>query len=254
MNHSPNPQKGYSLIELLVVLIIVGILAVLGISMMGNRSGGAVRGVMDEIEGTLLEANKLATATGKDVMIVTQGDWTSTGNPLIMAFGDASLTPAQILINGATDAASFQVARSGTAIKREHLNAGIAVNGTNWWATASLAAGGKQNVDITTVAPFTVPGSTAGFMGGFKTSLTATNLLFQGSAPVAPSTNPNTTRISGYNKRFNSTFWIPIVGITNGQPIPGGPMGLIFVQNNGSTIFKFYNAGSRDGDGQWRRI
>ncbi len=249
MKHPLNPQKGYSLIELLVVLVIVGILTTLGISMLGNNSGAAVRGLMDEIEGTLLSANKLASATGKDVAIVTKGDWTSTTSPLIMAFGDASLTSAQILANGATAAESFQIARSGSVVKREHLNAGVAAGGTTWWATANLPAGGRQNIDITTVAPFTAAASTTGLLaGGFKTSLTTTNLLFQGG------TTPNLTTISGYNKRFNSTFWIPIVGMRNGQAIAGGPMGLIFVQNNGSTIYKFFNAGSRDGDGQWRRI
>jgi hypothetical protein len=36
--------------------------------------------------------------------------------------------------------------------------------------------------------------------------------------------------------------------------LPGSPMGLIVVLANGSSVYKFYNPGAREGDGQWRRL
>jgi len=38
-------------------------------------------------------------------------------------------------------------------------------------------------------------------------------------------------------------------------PMAGGPMGLLVVQGNGATVYKFYNPGILGGgDGTWRRI
>ncbi len=238
MKHPPNPQKGYSLIELLVVLAIVAILAIAGISMLGNRSGGAVRGVMDEIEGSLLEAHKLAVATGRDVLIVTQGDWLGTGSPMIMTRGvvTPTATPATILAAGQLASESFRVGLSGTAVSREHMHAGVPIPGSTWWATAQ-----GTNQALAAVEPF------ASDTAINNAAITAPNYLFQGATV-------NSVRISGGDKRFTSTFVIPVVGLSSGNAIPSGPMGLIVVQANGATIYKFYNPGARDGDGKWRRI
>ncbi|HNX95977.1 MAG TPA: type II secretion system protein, partial [Holophaga sp.] len=61
--------SGFSLIELLVVLAILGILSMVGLSMLGDRKGSAVRGVMDEIEGVLMAAQRNAASTGTDVTL-----------------------------------------------------------------------------------------------------------------------------------------------------------------------------------------
>jgi len=65
--------------ELLVVLAIIGILAVVGISSLGNRQGSSVRSLLDEVEGSIDNAHQLAAATGRDMAIVDWGSWTPAG-------------------------------------------------------------------------------------------------------------------------------------------------------------------------------
>jgi type II secretory pathway pseudopilin PulG len=226
------------LVELLLVLAIIAILSVVGVRMLGNRPGGAVREVMDELEGTLLAAQKLAVATGQDVLVETQGDWNAS-DPLILAYGSASLGSKTILNNGATAPEAFRLAVNASGvISREHMNAAVVTKAfSGWWDTAT--SGG--NTSIVNVAPFNDATT------GFQNMLTNNPNLFLGGA------NLGTARISGANKRFTTTFWIEVVGIRSGEPIAGGPMGLLVVQGNGASIYKFYNPGASSG-GAWRRM
>ncbi len=244
---------GYSLIELLVVLAIVGILAIAGVTMIGNRQSGAVRGLLDEVEGALANAHQAAVATGRDVAIVSWGTW-DAATPLVMAHGDAALTDAQIQTtannlllsippapalgaNGQTVAVPFRFQANDTIKSRAAI---VRLDSAQWANVMQTTAAGTTNADINGVAPFL-----AGPMAGI---LQEVNDLFLFS-PL------NRSVVSGANKRFNTTFIIPIVGTTtSGGALPGGPMGLIVVLANGGTIYKFYNPGARDSDGQWRRL
>ncbi len=248
-------DKGFSLAELLVVLTIIGILSAVGLFMIGNKQAGAVRAVMDEIEGSLANAHQAAVATGRDVAIHSWGNWTTVGTPLILAHGDAALTEAEVLAaaNNLRDSLPVAAGLSQTVAVpfRFRLNdpnysrARIALVGSGDWATAMTTFDGKTNQGLSAVVPFSAGGVMADLLDG-NLPKDEFNLL-NGANPRA--------RISGGNKRFNASFVIPIVGtIGNGGPIPGSPMGLIVVLNNGATIYKFYNPGARDGDGQWRRI
>jgi hypothetical protein len=64
----------------------------------------------------------------------------------------------------------------------------------------------------------------------------------------------NQVVISGSNKRFTAGFSILVVGTSGGIALPGGAMGVLVVQNNGASVYKFYNSGVKNGDGRWRRI
>lgn len=244
---------GYSLIELLVVLAIVGILAVVGVYMLGNRQAGAVRAVMDEMEGALTSAHKAAAATGRDVAIVTWGNW-SAATPLIVAHGDASLTDAQIqttannlLLNIAPAAGLGPAGQSVAIAFRFQPNdpiqsrARFVAVGSPQWTNVMVSAAGRTNQALTSVEPFNT---------GPMTGLVADpNNLFTFSAAT------RRVVISGSNKRFTDTLIIPVVGTSStGGALPAGPMGMIVVLANGGSIYKFYNPGARDSDGNWRRL
>lgn len=245
---------GYSLIELLVVLAIIGILSIVGVSMLGNRGGNSVRAVLDELEGGIMDAHKFAAATGRDVAIVTWGQWDPTGQwdrtgataLMMMARGAASQTSAAIQTVATTPPASPTDAEKTVAAvfvpsrSREYMHAGVVTNGSTWWTNAMQVTGsGRQNENITTVEPFQSDAS-------FQAANTAANNLFQGAL--------NQVTISGANKRFNASFVVQVVSTSGGFAIPGGAMGLIVVLNNGGTVYKFYNSGVANGDGRWRRI
>lgn len=248
-------NRGFSLTELIVVISIIGILSAVGIFMIGNRQAGAVRALMDELEGSLANAHQAAVASGRDVAIHSWGDWTTAGNPLFIAHGDAALTEAEVLAaaNNLRDSLPVAAGLSQTVAVPFRFRAGdtsyararIALVGSGDWAAAMAPVDGRVNQSISAVVPFSGGG--------------AMEALLDGGAPRDESNlfdgpNPR-VQISGGNKRFNASFVIPVVGtIRNGAPIPGSPMGLIVVLNNGATIYKFYNPGARDGDGQWRRI
>ena len=252
-NPSPRPGlSGYSLIEVLVVVVIVGILAVVGVTMLGNRGGNSVRVVLDQLEGAIMDAHKYAASTGKDVAIVTWGPYnvTSTVPTMYMARGLTSIaanyaTSIQTVVTTPPASPTSAQQTVGTLFApsrtREYMNAGVVVNGTNWWAIAMQAnSAGKTNANITTVVPFSTD-------AGFQAANTAANNLFQN--------NLNSVTISGANKRFNNSFIIQVVTASSGGfAVAGGAMGLIVVLNNGATVYKFYNSGVNNGDGQWRRI
>jgi len=248
-------DRGFTLIEALVVLAIVGILAVVGVTMVGNRQAGSVRALMDELEGGLMNAHKAAVATGRDVAIVTWGTWGGT-TPVVMAQGSAALTSAQIqtialdLLNSIPPSAAWGPNGPTVAVPFHfrpndpiQTRARVALISEEWTALMLATSSGSQNEDLSTVSPF----KTGEILAG---ALSDTNCLFNPTI-----TTPQQTVISGSNKRFNSTFVIPVVGTSaNGGAVPGGAMGLIVVQGNGASIYKFYNPGIKEGDGKWRRI
>ncbi len=245
-------SAGYTMLELMLVMGIVGVLSMVGVSQVRTQNSGAVRGLMDEVEGALTNAHQAAAATGRDVAIVTWGSWDAAS--LVMAHGDAGITDHDIKVAAAdmlsgslhsvdlgTAAATLAVPFRFLAGDRAQASARIVKVSSNQWTNVMQTCTTGTNININDVAPFVGSG---GIMHGLVTD---DNLLF----PEAD----HRVLVSGSSRRFISTFIIPIVGTTSsGSALPGGPMGLIVVLQNGAAIYKFYNPGIRDGDGQWRRI
>jgi len=182
-------------------------------------------------------------------------DFTSTVNLLLSGKGPNTGTPFS-----GTVAVPFKTLANDVIQTR----ARVSVEGSGDWASAMKPVSGKQNSDLTTLPPFSAPLTTTSLTPSPFTSLIAdANLLFQGNSEAnlqfQDSTDTNgitlPITISGTTQRFNSTFIIEVVGTSpGGLPMPGSPMGLLVVLANSATVYKFYNPGVLEGNGQWRRI
>jgi len=244
-------DSGFTLIELLVVVTILGILAVVGVNMIGNRRAAAVRSLMDEIEGGLNNARQAATATGKDQSVVSWGDWNST-SPMVIAYGNGTAAAIQ---TDATSQLSGTVSKTSSVVVAFHYlandvtqsRARVVVSGSSDWATAMTAtSAGTKNTDITGLDPF-LAGDPMNALSGSVAAGTPT--IAGGATATLCAT------ISGASQRFTSSMFIEIVGTSpGGGPMPGAPMGLLVVLANGSTVYKFYNPGVLEGNGQWRKL
>jgi prepilin-type N-terminal cleavage/methylation domain-containing protein len=257
MGHPSPRNRGFSLLELLLVLVIVGVLAMAGLSMLGNPKAASVRSLLDELEGALGNARQLAVATGRDVGVYNWGTWNSTANPLVLAYGDNQLTMAQmqaaatsLLHSQAVDATvpysqTVAVPFHYLANDMTQMRARIVLAGSGDWAAAMAPAGnGAANSDLTALDPFLAGDAMNNLAAGIASGTT----LFTG----APQ---QTVIISGSSQRFTTPFIIEVVGTSpSAGPLPGGPMGLLVVLGNGASIYKFYNPGVLEGNGQWRRI
>jgi len=276
--HESLPKRraaGFSMIELLVILSIVAILTIGGAVMMGSRQAGAVRSLLDELEGAISNARQAAVATGRDTALVCWGAW-DKDNPLRIAFGDANILQSadgpsnfvaivdQILgkpdnkpqpippnppaIGNLVNVSTGELDQLTVGVGFQYLprdpvqrKAAIVTDGPdrgNW----EIAKGGSD--DIESVPPFN---------GEFNDVLDVKNNFCTGQSGESGSLSQLT--INGYTKRFSATVFIKVVTVNStGSPVAGGPMGLIALKENGASVFKFYNPGKKSGDGKWRRI
>lgn len=211
---SRRPRKcdpGYTLIELLVVLVIVGILAIVSVQMIGDRPATAVHAVMDEVEGVISAAHQGTTSTLGDIALTASGNWTAA-------------TPATLTYSGATVTSDRFVYTPGS---QTYQYAGIDC-GTGWSDDAITS--------LRSVVPFS---SDATFLAALDPSA---ELFKPGNPPAV---------INGYSKRANQGFYIAVVGLRDGAPAPGGPVGVLVMPAGSGTVYKFFRTNSAE---PWRRL
>lgn len=214
-------QGGYSLTEMLVVLAIIGILAIVGVSTLGDRKSNAVRTVMDEVEGVLQGAQQTCAVSAVDIPLSAYGTWTSSGSPLTLdgrrISGTSYPADATAGMNTARIGATSEVFVSRFTSSRSHMSAAV-VSDPSW---ISNALGGAPN--LATVPPCDSE--------PFKSAL---------ANPLFANGSPNMIRINGMTKRFEAGFYVAVVGLAEGYPSSDSAVGYLVVPANSSTVYRFY--------------
>ncbi len=215
-------NRGYSLIEMLLVLVILGILMAAVSGSIGDRKGTAVKAVMDQVEATLLAAQRQTVAMGSDVIITTNGKWKT---------GSLELTYTGAVAN-TQDA--FRSLYKNKA--QDHMYAGIDA-GDTWYSKLDDTIKLEKLADSGDAAKFPID-----LAPSVKDAMA--KALFTGGA--------NTITINGYNKRFTTGCYVAVMGLSgSGLTNPKGPIGVVVVPKDSTTVYKFYK---REGENTWRRL
>lgn len=227
-------EFGYTLLELLVVMAIVGILAYAGVGLMINRPSVAVRGVTNDFYGMLRAAQTLARNSGRRVALQTQG--TQPAGSLVFQYGfyaqladgsdDMTKGPGATLANPVVGSFSLDSSLSRFA----HI--GDAVTGQ----FDQILPNPSPSTDVTL----------AKLQGAAFWSSSANN-LFRGGGTAAADVffQPDGTP--------SRDFYVPIVGVTGGAVSSDLSVGIILSsQTNG--LLAFQKSQSNDPAKPWSRL
>ena len=229
-------QSGFSLIELLVVLVIVGILAGVGLSFSISRPSNAVRGVTNDVYGVLQAAQNLARNSGRNVALQTSG--TETGKNLTLQYGffvqkadgsdDFTQGPGSTAANPVMgqmviDASLSRYAQVGDAA-------------TGQFGTASPSPAPGSDTVLTTIEP-------SAFW------INTSNNLFTGAA--AP-TSPAALYIKS-DGTPSADFFVQIVGVRSGVVGTDLPVGLVLASRSNG-LLAFLKSASNNSSSPWKRL
>ena len=219
-------QRGYTMIELLVVLSIVGVLAMMAVASIRPSQSDAVRSIMITLEGQLANAQNASNMTTQDVYIAAQGDWTGAAGD-VLTIDARTMGPGAANPPGTTDITPLSATRNGSTSEcftslysqnvRDHVNAGI--DTSTWCATALGAAPTLQSLSF------------------FSTN---TAFLAAMNNPLCQGPNLSWVVLSGISHTFLTGFCIVVVGLRNGHPVVSGPIGMIVVPAGSANIYKYY--------------
>lgn len=218
-------SHGFSVVELLVVVVIVSVLVVVVGNWYTVSQPAAVKGTVNSLVGILSEARTVARTTGRTVTLTTDGAQ-STLRITFPTQGDVTPTPAvQETTTWRRDAAGRDATRySG-------------IDTTAAWPVYTQAA---PNPDPLTGG---VASISALYTNGVKP--TAAAKLFKGTLDTSYSFDST--------GRANQDFWIYVGGMRNGASYPSAPVGLVLV-TRANGIHSFYKPHAGDPAEPWQRL
>lgn len=227
-------ESGYTLLELLVVLAIVGILAYAGVGFITNRSSTAVRGATNDVYGVLRAAQTLARNSGRRVALQTSG--TEPGRNLVLQYGfyvqNADGTDDMTQGPGATAA--------NPVLGTFSLNPSISRYAQVGDATTDQLGSILPNPSLSSDA-------TLAKLQGAAFWTSSSNNLFQGGSTVSTAVffQPDGTP--------NRDFYVPVVGVRSDVVSSDLPVGVVLgSQSNG--LLAFLKAKSNDPAKPWSRL
>jgi prepilin-type N-terminal cleavage/methylation domain-containing protein len=229
-------STGFSLIELLVVLSIVGILVGVGLNFSISRPSTAVRGVTNDVYGLLHAAQTLARNSGRNVALQTSG--TEPGKTLKLEYGffvqkadgtdDLTQGPGSTAANPVMGALSIDPSLSRYAQVGDGTS-------TQFSAISPNPAPSSDTI-LSSLEPSSFWGDTA-------------NNLFSGSTAAA---SPAVFYIKS-DGTPSQDFYVPIVGVRSGTVGTDLPVGLILASRSNGFL-AFLKSTSNDSTKPWRRL
>ncbi|BDU68897.1 hypothetical protein GETHOR_09980 [Geothrix oryzae] len=204
---SPHPSKGssgYSMVEVLVVLAIIGVLSLAYASYRSDKNGPAVRGTINGIVSVLVDAKTLARGTGSTVTL------TPSGTP-----------PRAVLDYQSTSGSGAPGQYAHAADSNISRYCIVDLDGSSTAGSAAIASL-KADLQSTKVNNTSIFGSTAW-----------TQSLFDSSKPF----------FFNSNGTASADAFIAIVGSTEGVPLSDGPVGIILINASGN-IYRYYRTNS----------
>lgn len=219
------PIQGFSIIELLVVMAIIGVLALVAGNWYGATQPAAVKGTLNSMVGALNEARTVAQTTGRTVTLTTSG---AQANLQISfpSLGDVTPAPAnQALTIWRRDAAGRDAMRFS----------GVDTNAS--WPVYAQAAPN----------PDPLVGGVAAVTALF------TNGTFPGTSAKLFTGTTNSTFFFDSSGRASADFYVYVGGMRNGASYPSAPVGLVLV-TRANGIHAFYKPNAGDAASPWQRL